>query len=1120
MARKYLFVVISIVLSTYVFAQNNIGNSILQNVPCTNYKLTEVFDDTLNANTFSIYYCQGTGTTDPQTYPQIQTTTNPFAYNAVATPTFNLVSGSYGIQTKQVNNKFYYADTAHIYCLLTNSYTPVWTYTLNSSTGRIAGFQVKNDTMFVLHNDPTSFSTIEVINILTGSTYTNYPNPGGNSPSFLIGDIKDVELMNNKLLLAGRFVAYDDLGAFVDSNLIYMNITNGTLHPLNLKVNDTIKDIELKNNKLHIAGAFTMVNNSARQRYAVIDNAFNLLPSSINFDKTVEQIEFYDKYLLALGKFTQVNSTNVNATSNYTVCSIDLNNSSVKNLGPVIPNNISNDDYLFKIIQNRLYISSRTVPFTYNRTVLAPALSTNSITSSSAVFCQNTPNVTFSISPALYVTSYNWSFSGTGTTLTFTNNIAKLDFSSIATSGILKVFALSSEGASSDTISLTITVNPRPNITVALPISNITCFNKKVPIQSNSITSNVAYSWTGPSGYTSNNKNDSTGYLIPGKYIATVTNTMTGCLKRDSVFVGIDTLRPIVIVPPSPVDLYCSPDSSLLNGSSSSPSPSIWWHIANSGVQHPNPYYTKNIGNYYLVVKNMVNGCIDSTTFTVGDKRVLPNVKITSHTYVSPLIPIDTITCTKTLINLVAASDTINTVFSWKSIPGNIVSPNPLSLSAQGNYKLLVNRTDNGCADSSLIVYIAQNITVPNISVTTPSASINCSSSTATLNANTSFTTTTLSWTGPSGFTSSNPAITGTQGLYYVHAISSVNGCTKKDSVVVNYNSTLLVHTNNDTTVCKNALVNLQASITGTLTGVTYSWSNSSSGQSINVNPNATTQFIVTASTISGCSGKDSVLVTIPSDIKDSVITTKSCNGATVGSITIYANGGIAPYLYSFNGAAFTSQTTYTNLPYATYPIIIKDALGCIKSTSASINQNSSLPVPVFIASTQNIQGDTIVLVDLTVPKADSLQWLLPSSASIVGGDMFNPLVYFADTGNFVITLTAFYADCNISTTKNIHVGPVDTTMASATNNNGIKSITLYPNPNTGLFIADIEFYKKQNSSVQVFDAVSVKYFQQNFLDTNFISLPVDVSTLSNGTYIFKVIGEYNSKHVNFVISK
>jgi hypothetical protein len=736
-------------------------------------------------------------------------------------------------------------------------------------------------------------------------------------------------------------------------------------------------------------------------------------------------------------------------------------------------------------------------------------------------FCPNT-NRKLSFKKLGYTVNTTYTF--TGSNIAF--NISQYDtlrFSagSNATSGILKIVHNSDCGRVSDTLYINMVVLPKPNVIASLTTNSLSCFNPKVPILASSSTPSVSFSWIGPFGYTSNNQNDSTAYNKPGKYIVTVTNTITGCPQKDSVLVGMDTLGPVVTLPSSAVDLYCSPDSSLLNGSSSSPSPNIWWHIANSGVKHSNPYYTKNIGNYYMVVQNMANGCKDSSVFVVGDKRVLPNHKILFYNYPSTsLIPIDTITCIKNSITVTGASDTLNTIISWRNLITNAVFNNPLVTSSQGAFSLIIKRTDNGCADSSLSINIAQNITPPNISITTPSASINCSSSTATLNANTSFTTTSLNWSGPSGFTSSNPAVTSIQGKYYINAINSENGCIKKDSVVVNYTPTLIVHTNNDTTVCKNASVNLQANITGTLTGINYSWSNASSGQSINVNPNTTTQFIVTASSISGCSGKDTVVVTIPSDINDSIVSTKSCNGATVGSISIYVNGGVAPYLYSFNGGAFTTQTSYTNLPYATYPISIKDALGCTKNTSGSINQNSSLPVPLFIASTQNIQGDTIVLIDLTVPKADSVQWLLPSAASIVGGDMFNPLVFFADTGNFVITLTAFYADCDISSTKNIHVGPVDTTMASLTNNNGVKSITLYPNPNTGLFTADIEFYKKQNSTVQIFDAVAVKDFQQNFFNTDFISLPVDVTALSNGTYIFKVVGEYNSKHVNFVISK
>ncbi len=1076
---------------------------------------TQVTEDTITAKTFYSILCT----------PRIETQPTSATITYSMPSFYNLSSSSHAVDFKQVGNIIYYADEDRLYAFTIGTAAPIWVYTPLSGYN-IISFDISGSFVYVtteyLQSLPPNLPYIDKLNLSTGAilAFNNLDVYTSVNGDYLAGSIKSTKIISNKLVIGGKFICYNN-NVIVDSNIITLDLSTQLITPLNLKINDTVKDIKLFRGNIHLAGSFTKVGIFNRLHYAYFNPVYSLLSSAIGFNGDVDQIEFYDKYLFALGRFTQMNTTVVSSITTHTMCAVNTTNNKVRDFNLQSLGGNNSNLYVFKIIQNKLHVANKKTGLTYHRYFLPPRLSATAISAASpTLVCVPKNNLTFSITPALYHNGYQWAYTGTGATLTFTNTNASLNLSNIATSGQLKVWATSAFGGNSDTLSIAITALPQPNAVASLIDNTITCAKPKVPILANSTTPNTAFAWVGPGGYNSSNQNDSSSYNAPGKYIVTVTNTLTTCQKKDSLFIFIDTLRPIVITPTLPVDLYCNPDSSLLIGNTSSPSPLLWWHKANSSVILPNPCYIKNIGNYYLVVKNTINACKDSTVFTIGDKRILPNVKILSHTYISPISPLDTITCTKTAISVVAASDTLNTLFSWKSIPGNASFSNPLNLTAQGNYKLLVNRTDNGCADSSLIVYIAQNITTPNIAITTPNASINCSSATTTLNANTSFTSTTLNWTGPSGFTSPNPATVSAQGKYYINAIRADNGCTKKDSVTVLYSPTLIVKTNNDTTVCKNATINLQANATGTVSGITYSWSNLNTGQAITVNPSVTSQYIVTASSTSGCSGKDTVLVTIPTDIQDSIATTKNCNGTAVGSISIYANGGIAPYLYSFNGGAFTTQTTYTNLPYATYPITIKDALGCTKSTSGTISQNSSLPVPVFIASTQNTKGDTVVLIDLTVPKADSVQWLIPPSASIVGGDMFNPLVLFADTGNFVITLTAYYANCNISTTKTIHVGPIDTSYAAATNNNGIKSITLYPNPNTGIFTADIEFYKTQNASVQIWNGLGIKQYQQNFLNTSFISLPVDVSSLINGTYIFKVIGEYNTKHLNFVISK
>lgn len=61
----------------------------------------------------------------------------------------------------------------------------------------------------------------------------------------------------------------------------------------------------------------------------------------------------------------------------------------------------------------------------------------------------------------------------------------------------------------------------------------ISASNPTVQLHGNSIISGVTYSWTGPNGYTSNQKNPVVS--MPGSYTLTVTNPATGCSNSITV---------------------------------------------------------------------------------------------------------------------------------------------------------------------------------------------------------------------------------------------------------------------------------------------------------------------------------------------------------------------------------------------------------------------------------------------------------------------------------------------------------------------------------------------------------------------------------------------------------
>ena len=82
--------------------------------------------------------------------------------------------------------------------------------------------------------------------------------------------------------------------------------------------------------------------------------------------------------------------------------------------------------------------------------------------------------------------------------------------------------------------------------------------------------------------------------------------------------------------------------------------------------------------------------------------------------------------------------------------------------------------------------------------------------------------------------------------------------------------------------------------------------------------------------------------ITVNADVTFTTTQTNpSCNGAPTGSITVTAAGGSTPYQYSSdNGTSFQASNQFTGLISGIYPIVVKDALGCLSTaTSVTLTQ-------------------------------------------------------------------------------------------------------------------------------------------------------------------------------------
>lgn len=944
----------------------------------------------------------------------------------------------------------------------------IWSYSpaTNPSYKEISTFELKGDSVFLFQKDSTS--GINYYSLLLKNKFNGVDIPYNsliasnplNAQGAIEGYIKNSVLVNNKIILSGIFTASVS-GNFIGRNLVSLDISSGQLNaaPVTFTPGSAIYDMKLNNNKIHIAGLFAQVSNKWRNNYAVLDYNLNLTSDSCYFNGDFANNTYVDK-IVFYDKY-------MIAKGNYwAVAGSQFN--------------IFFNPYVIKAVD----LSNNTLmPWTFT-------ISGYPVIWQDQVFDMHKNK--------LYVKRRNY----------IPSEFFIYCFPPINTS---------------DNILYPGSNLPSPNTSVN--ICSPSNGNDKIFIAPIRYANTYTWTYSGTNATLVPLGNGSTAKLITTTLstngtLSVIGSNDCGLNSTTSTLVVNIIFKPEFVLPPSPLNLICNPDSTLLQANSTNTNTTLEWRINNGLSYTTQPVYAKSASDYHMIITDNLNGCKDSGLVTLQNFKIFPNAKIISHTYLGPIIPIDTITCFKPQTNIVGASDTSGVIISWKSIADNSVFVNPLALVTQNNLKLIVTRSANNCVDSSLIVLVNQNTQAPLISINNYTPQLNCSIYSVSVNAIPAPANCNLTWSGPQNYSSSNPAIINSPGKYFHYAFNPENGCTKIDSVNVVYTPSLVLSKSNDTTVCKNSIAILSAIAQGTLNGISYLWSSGSISSTAIVTPSSTQIYTVNANGPGGCAGTQTIQVNVPADIQDSTITFRDCDIDNSGTLLIYAKGGIPPYKYSVNGSAFTNQNVYGGLAFGNYQINIKDSLGCIITSSANINAYSNLPQPRFLASTKNYKSDTIVLVDISIPRPDSVHWTLPLGAFKIGGDMFNPVIVMPDTGSFNFTMTGFFGDCVIQSTKTIRFLESDSLQADLYNANGIKSCILFPNPNSGEFFVQVEFYKKQNVSLQVWNGNPTKFFQQNYYDTNYIHTPISLPLLPNGTYFLKVIGEFDSKSKIFSINK
>lgn len=758
--------------------------------------------------------------------------------------------------------------------------------------------------------------------------------------------------------------------------------------------------------------------------------------------------------------------------------------------------------------------------------------------------------IIYTIPTVEFADGYLWEYTGTGVDINLTggpnmddfttSNSVSIAYLSNFTTGQLKVTPYSDcnnttvggEKVYSNTIITNIGSNPLPNAYAGVD-TTLNCLRDSLVLVGSSSSPNTSYAWLDNStGFVNITGTDSLVSTVSGpfasgtEYIFQVTDDILGCVNYDTVIVTLDETPPNVTLPALPWEITCANTTITLVGGSSTNGVSFSWNGPSGTIADTTLIADGSmVGNWYLTVTDTTNGCSLTESSTISNNINAPTPELIHLESLTTYFPIpltmpEILTCDNDSIIYVCTTQTPNSVAEWKDANGVFTGSDTIIITAAGNYIFNVKDTINGC-DLDKTITVNGNFDLPILTMPILNT-INCSRDTLVLGGLTISLDTTLVWNGPTYTNETNPLTTNQTGWHYFTVTRGDNGCSLTDSIEIVFEPTIDVFADDDTLICSQTDVTLGVTYDGILSNVVYNWNNGGSSSSSVYNSGTSDEATVIVSADNGCIGYDTVKISVPTPPDASFQSFSPCDGGASGKIIVTAIDGLNPYTYSIANGAFQPSTLFENLAIGSYSIDVADSIGCLYNFNAEITAVGQLPEPLFIFSTYNVQADTVVLVDVSTPPADYIDWVFPFEVTVFDDSNINsPVIILPDTGAFEITMNAHYGSCIIPITKWIYSADYDSTLATNYNQNGIKSVELYPNPNTGVFTVEIEFYKRQHSVTTVQDMNGYSYYwEENNEDDLIVTHQIDLgANIQPGTYVLKVASEFDSYYITFVVN-
>ncbi len=491
-------------------------------------------------------------------------------------------------------------------------------------------------------------------------------------------------------------------------------------------------------------------------------------------------------------------------------------------------------------------------------------------------------------------------------------------------------------------------IQPLSGLTAVVTQTNLTCNSANAPcngiinISPTGGTTPYHYSLVTSSSTNTNSPPYTNLCVLPGpnQYTAIVSDN-SGCAI---VPVVVNLTQPLVLVPNLAVtsSVSCfSGTNGALSGTASGGNGSYTytWTTPTLGTFNTANISNLPAGSYTLTVKDASN-CTASNSVAVNQPTADIAIALSTNS----------ITCFSLcngVLNSTVTGGTAPYTYTWTNSTGSVVSNSSnASGLCPGSYTLTV-RDNNLCVKSATTSVLSPGPIVMT-QTTTPVACFGNSNGSATVNATGGTPSFTYSF-------NSSPTVTNTTGLIsgqptgtYMATATDNAGCTQTISFIVGSPALLVANISGLVGSCN--VCNGMATVTpvGGTGPFNASWTSTAGvvGTSTNVTGLCPGNYSVTLTDSHSCVATNTIA--IQQIVSVTVVPAGSsilCNGATTGSASVLAGGGVPAYTYSWSAVAPTpsipaqTSSVLTGVGAGTYAIIVSD------NTTPSACSNSAVIV-------------------------------------------------------------------------------------------------------------------------------------------------------------------------------